>query len=66
MIARSAASGALWGALFGILFLVPVAGMLMGGALGALMGRLGKSGIDASFRQRVQSMLVPGRRRWSS
>jgi uncharacterized membrane protein len=61
MIAGSAASGALWGALFGILFLVPVAGMLMGGALGALMGRLGKSGIDASFRQRVQSMLVPGK-----
>jgi uncharacterized membrane protein len=25
------------------------------------MGRLGKSGIDASFRERVQSMLAPGK-----
>jgi uncharacterized membrane protein len=61
MVAGGAASGALWGALFGILFLVPVAGMLIGGALGALMGRLGKSGIDASFRQRVPAMLAPGK-----
>jgi uncharacterized membrane protein len=61
MIVGSAASGALWGALLGILFLVPVVGMLVGGALGALMGRLSKSGIDASFRERVQSMLAPGK-----
>jgi uncharacterized membrane protein len=61
MVSGSAASGALWGALFGILFLVPAAGILIGGALGALMGRLNKSGINASFRQRVQSMLAPGK-----
>jgi uncharacterized membrane protein len=61
MVAGSAAAGALWGTLLGVLFLVPVAGVLIGGALGALMGRLGKSGIDASFRNRVQSMLSPGR-----
>jgi uncharacterized membrane protein len=61
LVAGSAASGALWGALFGILFLVPVAGILVGGALGALMGRLSKSGIDAGFRQRVQAMLEPGK-----
>jgi uncharacterized membrane protein len=60
-ISASAASGALWGALFGLLFLVPLAGVLIGGALGALMGRLSKSGIDASFRQRVQAMLAPGK-----
>jgi uncharacterized membrane protein len=61
VVAGSAAAGALWGTLLGVLFLVPVAGILIGGALGALMGRLGKSGIDASFRNRVQSMLSPGR-----
>jgi uncharacterized membrane protein len=61
LVAGSAAAGALWGTLLGVLFLVPVAGILIGGALGALMGRLGKSGIDASFRNRVHTMLGPGR-----
>jgi uncharacterized membrane protein len=61
LVAASAASGALWGMLLGVLFLVPVAGALVGGALGAVMGRLGKSGIDASYRERVRSMLTPGR-----
>jgi uncharacterized membrane protein len=61
VVGDSAASGALWGALFGILFLVPFAGALIGGALGAVMGRLGKAGIDASFRERVDAMLTPGR-----
>jgi uncharacterized membrane protein len=61
MVASSTASGVLFGALFGILFLIPGAGILIGGALGALMGRLGKAGINASFRQRVQSMLTPGK-----
>ncbi|MEV6491278.1 DUF1269 domain-containing protein [Actinoplanes sp. NPDC051633] len=60
-VAGSAASGMLWGVLFGILFFVPVGGMLIGGALGALMGKLGKTGIDASFRDRVQAMLSPGK-----
>jgi uncharacterized membrane protein len=32
--------------------------MLVGGALGALFGRLDKSG---AFRERVQSMLSPGK-----
>jgi uncharacterized membrane protein len=60
-VGGSAASGALWGMLFGILFLVPFAGALIGGAMGALMGRLAKSGIDSTFRDRVKSMLSPGK-----
>ena len=60
-VSGSAASGALWGMLFGILFLVPFAGAVIGGAMGALMGRLAKSGIDSTFRERVKSMLSPGR-----
>ena len=35
IVGVSAASGALWGTLLGILFLVPVVGLLVGGALGA-------------------------------
>ena len=59
IIGLSAMSGALWGMLFGILFLVP--GMaLIGGAVGALMGKLNKSGVNAQFRARVQDLLAPG------
>jgi uncharacterized membrane protein len=61
LVSGSAASGALWGALFGLLVLAPAAGALIGGAMGAVIGRLGKSGINDSFRQRVDSMLVPGK-----
>ena len=59
IIGASAARGALFGALLGLLFFVP--GMiLLGGAIGALMGRLSKSGIDAEFRNRVEHLLEPG------
>lgn len=61
IVGASAASGALWGAIFGLLFLVPGVGMLFGGVLGALTGRLGKSGIDSAFRERVSGLLTPGR-----
>src|SRR5687767_3438924 len=51
IIGASAASGALFGLLLGLLFLVP--GMaLLGGAIGALIGKLNQSGIDAEFRKR--------------
>jgi uncharacterized membrane protein len=59
IIGTSAMSGALFGLLIGVLFFVP--GMaLLGGAVGALMGVLSKSGIDAQFRDRVEHLLEPG------
>ena len=59
IIGTSAVSGALFGLLIGVLFFVP--GMvLLGGAVGALMGVLSKSGIDAQFRNRVEHLLEPG------
>lgn len=61
IVATSAASGALWGTLIGILFLVPGVGLLVGGAVGAVLGKLGKTGINDVFRSRVKSMLTPGR-----
>ena len=61
IVGASAASGALWGMLFGLLFLVPVFGFAMGGLMGAVSGRLSKSGIDRAFRDRVQAMLEPGK-----
>jgi uncharacterized membrane protein len=59
IIGPSAAAGALWGLLFGVLFFVP--GMaLVGGALGALFGKLSKTGINDRFRAQVQDLLTPG------
>ncbi len=60
IVGVSAASGALWGTLIGLLFFVPFAGLVLGGALGALFGKLGKSGINNEFREQVQAMLKPG------
>ena len=59
IISTSAATGAIFGLLLGLLFFVP--GMvLLGGALGALSGKLNKSGIDAEFRNRVEHLVEPG------
>lgn len=61
IVGASAAAGALWGAILGILFLVPAVGLLLGGAVGALLGKLSRSGINDAFRSRVRSMLTPGK-----
>jgi uncharacterized membrane protein len=59
IIGVSAVSGALFGLLLGLLFFVP--GMvLLGGAVGALMGKFNQSGIDAQFRERVAHLVEPG------
>jgi uncharacterized membrane protein len=56
-----AAGGALWGTLIGLLFLVPFAGFLLGGAMGALFGKLDKVGINRAFREQVEAMVGPGK-----
>jgi uncharacterized membrane protein len=59
IVGSSAMTGALFGMLLGLLFFVP--GMvLLGGALGALFGKLNQSGIDSGFRSQVEHMLEPG------
>jgi uncharacterized membrane protein len=59
MVGRSAVSGAVFGMLIGLLFFVP--GMvLLGGGIGALIGKFNKSGIDAEFRDRVEHLIEPG------
>ncbi|WP_411109001.1 DUF1269 domain-containing protein [Streptomyces sp. c-19] len=60
IVGVSAASGALWGTIFGILFLLPGVGLLTGAALGGLVGKLSKSGVDERFRRQVEDLLKPG------
>ena len=59
-VGAGAASGAIWGALIGLLFLVPVGGLILGGFLGAAMGKVADMGIDDEFRSKVQDVLQPG------
>jgi uncharacterized membrane protein len=52
--------GMFWGLLFGLLFFIPVLGMAVGTGLGALMGKVGKTGINKEFQDQVRDMLKPG------
>ena len=56
-------SGALWGSLVGLLFLNPLAGMALGGLLGAGTGALSGSlvdyGINDSFIRQIGQTLQP-------
>ncbi len=61
IVGMSAASGALWGMLIGLLFFVPFVGLALGGLMGALFGKLGKTGVNDEFRSQVQSLLEPGK-----
>ena len=56
-----AAGGALWGTLIGMLFLVPVAGLAVGAATGAMAGKLTDIGIDDELIKRITAQLEPGR-----
>ena len=59
IIGQSAVGGALFGLLIGVLFFIP--GMvLLGGAIGVLMGSLSKSGVDSEFRDQVGHLIEPG------
>ena len=59
IVGTSAVSGAVFGMLIGLLFFVP--GMvLLGGTIGALIGKFNKSGINAEFRNRVEHLIEPG------
>jgi uncharacterized membrane protein len=59
-VGAGTASGALWGGLIGLLFLVPVGGLIVGGLMGAALGKAADMGIDDQFREKVQGVLQPG------
>jgi len=43
-----------------LLFFIPVFGMAVGAGLGALMGKVAKSGIDKGFQDQEREMIQPG------
>jgi uncharacterized membrane protein len=55
-----AATGAIWGTIIGLLFFIPIGGMLIGGAMGALFGKMNDLGVKDEFKQQVIDMLQPG------
>ena len=59
-VAGGASWGMFWGLLFGLIFFIPVLGLAVGTGLGALMGKLEKTGIDKQFQAQVKDMVQPG------
>jgi uncharacterized membrane protein len=58
--AAGAGAGALWGMLIGLIFLMPLAGAIVGGATGALIGKLTDYGIDDEFIKQLGNQIQPG------
>lgn len=58
--AAGAASGSLWGFLIGLIFMMPIAGVLLGAAAGALGGKLSDYGINDDFMKGVAQAIKPG------
>lgn len=58
--AAGAASGSFWGFLVGLIFMMPIAGVLLGAAAGALGGKLSDYGINDAFMKGVASSIKPG------
>ena len=55
-----AAGGALWGGLIGLLFLVPLFGMAIGAASGALAGKFTDVGINDDFMKKLGASIPEG------
>jgi uncharacterized membrane protein len=58
--AAGAASGSFWGFLVGLVFMMPLAGVLLGAAAGALGGKLSDFGINDDFMKGVANTIQPG------
>lgn len=55
-----AMGGAFWGFLIGLIFLVPLLGLAVGAASGAIAGSLTDVGIDDDFIRQVREQVTPG------
>jgi uncharacterized membrane protein len=55
-----AAGGAVWGGLIGLLFLAPLLGMAIGGASGALAGKMTDTGVNDDFLKNLGANMPAG------
>ena len=55
-----ALEGAFWGMLFGLLFFIPILGLAVDAAMGALAGSMTDIGIDDKFIKEVRSKVTEG------
>ena len=61
MAGVGAAGGALWGGLIGLIFFVPLFGMAVGAASGAIAGHFSDRGVDDEFMKRLGAELGEGK-----
>lgn len=59
LTAAGAVSGSFWGLLIGTLFFLPIAGLALGAAGGALSGALSDIGVDDNFMRELGETLTP-------
>jgi len=56
----AALGGAFWGLLIGVIFLIPVAGVVVGAASGAIVGHFAKYGISKEYMKDIEASIQPG------
>ena len=56
----AALGGGFWGVLFGLIFFIPVLGLAIGAATGALISSMADVGISDSFIKDVRTKVTPG------
>lgn len=60
LVSTTAAHGSFWGLLIGVLLLNPLAGVVVGGAIGAAVGSLKYIGIEDEFIKELGQKAQPG------
>lgn len=60
LVGAGALGGAFWGLLIGLIFLVPIFGLVIGAAAGAIAGKYTNVGMDEQFIKEVGNTIQPG------
>jgi len=60
MVAAGAMGGDFWGLLIGFIFFVPIFGLVLGAATGAIAGKFANTGMDGNFIKEVGDSIKPG------
>jgi uncharacterized membrane protein len=55
-----ALGGAFWGLLIGFIFLVPLVGVAVGAASGAIVGHFAKNGVSKEYMGQIEAAIQPG------